>query len=480
MTVTRPSRRGAAAIALSLAAALEVGGCGASPPAGPGAAATPAPAVRRPNFVVVLTDDLDVPTTHQLPRLADLIASRGISFTRAYAPTPLCGPSRASILTGQYVHNHGVNGNEPPANGFVAFRRHEGATIATWLKAAGYRTALVGKYINAYAWGAGDAYVPPGWDEWYGHLAAIEDQRYWNYWVNDNGNVSRFGASAAEYSTDLETKRAVSFVRASAGREEPLLLYVAPQAPHTPSWYHERFGAEFRYTFAPRPPSFNEGDVRDKPSWIRQIDSLDDAAIDGVDHFQRFRLRSLRAVEEQVEAILQALAETGRLESTYLFFLSDNGLLMGQHRAVGRKNSVYEESIGIPFLVRGPGVPAGVRFDQPVLTIDLAPTLLELASVPAPDSLDGRSLAPFLRGAAPASWRTDVLIEAYGAGPSYALRTAEALYAHLDTEELELYDMRTDPWQLESRHRGADPATIDAFEKRIAQLLACRGASCRN
>ena len=451
---------------------------GSSSPAGTTPVATPAPQAARPSFVVVLADDLDVPTTLELPRLPGLLAERGLSFTRAYAAQALCAPSRASILTGQYSRSHGVLGNEPPSQGFVAFRRHEAQSLAPWLKAAGYRTALVGKYMNGYAYGAGDAYVPPGWDEWFGHLAATEDGRYYDYWVNDNGDVRRYGEQPEEYSADVETQRAVRFIRDSAGRPEPLFLLLGPQAPHVPATYASRHGADFRYAVAPRVPSFNESDVSQKPSWVRQIRPLTDADIDNADKLERFRLRSLQAVEEMVQAVIQALAETGRLERTYVVFTSDNGLLMGQHRAVAVKSNAYEESIGIPLIVRGPGVPVG-RTDAFALTVDLAPTLLELAGAPVPDSVEGRSLAPFLRGAAPASWRTDVLVENHGAGPSYTLRTSDWMYNHQDTEEIELYDMKADPYQIKNLRRQADPALLDSLESRIRALLACRGVSCR-
>ena len=457
---------------------LALAGCGGGSPAAPAPAPTPTPVARRPNIVVVLADDLDVPTTPMLPRLPDLVENKGISFTRAYATQPLCAPSRASILTGQYTHNHGVNGNEPPSNGFVLFRRHEGATLATWLKSAGYRTALVGKYMNAYAWGAGEGYIPPGWDEWYGHLAAMEDNRYWDYWVNDNGNVYRHGHAPEDYSVDLEAKRAVQFIRDAAGRPEPIFLYAAPQAPHTPSFYAERFGAEFRYAFAPRPPSFNESDVRSKPSWIRQIEYMTDQQIDDLDRWERYRLRSMRAVEDEIAGILQALVETGRIDDTYFFFLSDNGVLLGQHRAVGRKNNVYEETIGIPFMVRGPGI-VPRKVDEIVLNIDLAPTLLELAGVPIPETVDGASLVPFLRGTTPPKWRTDFIAEAYGLGPTLAIRTRDTLYTHNETEEFELYDMTKDPWQMKNLYKLAEPGAIAAWEKRIQTLSTCRGAGCR-
>jgi arylsulfatase A-like enzyme len=415
----------------------------------------------------------------ELPHLPDLLANRGLSFTRAYMAQPLCGPSRASILTGQYTHNHGVIGNEPPSQGFVALRSHEGQTIATWLKAAGYRTSLVGKYINGYAYGVDNGYIPPGWDDWYGHLAAMEDGRYFNYWVNDNGDVSRHGNAPEDYSVDVEAQRAVAFIRASAGRPEPIFLYLAPQAPHTPANYHHRFEYEFRDQTAPRVPSFNESDVGDKPSWIRQIAPLGGPEIDAADEFWVWRLRCMRAVEEEIDAVIRALTETGRLDSTYIFFTSDNGLLMGQHRAVGRKGNAYEETAHVPFYVRGPGVPVG-RIEQPVLNVDLAPTLLELAGAPVPDSVDGRSLAPFLHGTPPTSWRTDVLIENWGLGPTYALRTPDWEYIHNDTEELELYDMKADPWQMQSLHRKVDPSVLAGFEQKMLGMLACRGVSCRN
>jgi arylsulfatase A-like enzyme len=460
--------------------AVAATGCGggASSPS----AATPATGGERfvrPNIVLVVADDLDVPTALEMPRLPDLLSNRGLSFTRAYASQALCTPSRVSMLTGQYSHNHGVIDNEAPRYGFPAFRRLEPQSLAPWLKSAGYRTALVGKYLNGYAWGATNDYVPPGWDEWHGHLAAIEDGRYFNYWMNHNGQVARYGSKPEEYSADVETKLALEVVRASAGRPEPLFLLLAPQAPHTPAKYADRHGADFRYSLAPRTASFNLGNVAEKPSWVRQLPLLTANDIAWADNLQRFRLRSLRAVEEQIAEVLRALDETQRLENTYVIFTSDHGLLMGQQRAVVRKGNAYEESIGVPLVVRGPGVPAG-RTDAFASTIDLAPTLLELAGVPLPDSIDGRSLVPFLRGRPPSSWRAEVLVDNFGIGHSHTLRTAEWMLNHQDTEEFELYDMRADPSQVYNLYKKADPGLIDSLRKRLAALVACRGASCRS
>ena len=462
------------AAALSLVAA-----CGGSGPAPAPAAPSPTPTPPQPNLVVVLTDDLDFPTAPRLTRLADLVASQGLAFTHAYITQPLCAPSRASILTGQYSHNHGVTGNRAPS-GFVAFRKQEADTLATWLKAAGYRTSLVGKYINDYATGADDSYIPPGWDDWFGHLGDTEDGRYFDYSVNDNGNAVAYDSKAEDYSVDVETARAVSFIRASAGRPEPIFLYLAPESPHTPASSPGRYAYDFRDATCPRVPSFNEGrSVESKPSWIRQIGPLTSAQIDGCDTLEVHRLRSMEPVQDEIAAVRQALADTGRLDTTYLFFTSDNGLLMGQHRAVGIKGNAYEEAARVPLSVRGPGVPTGA-VDQLVLNLDLAPTLLELAGVPVPGSVDGRSLVPFLHGTPPSSWRSEALIENWANGPWWALRTPDFSYIHNSTDELELYDMKNDPYQLKNLRDTVDPSVLDGYEQRIKALFSCRGTSCRD
>jgi arylsulfatase A-like enzyme len=467
----RTDRRDARAILLLL---VTVAGGGCAAPSGPSSTATPAPTPDPPNLVLLVTDDLDVPTTEHLTGLVDLIAGQGIAFTRAYVSMPVCGPARASILTGQYPHNHGVVSNHPPLGGFPAFRRHENSTIATWLRAAGYRTSFVGKYINDYPIDSGDGYIPPGWDDWYGHLSAYEDGRYFNYWVNDNGLVRRHGDRPEDYSADVETTQAVEFIHDSAGRPEPIFLYLAPEAPHIPANYPTRHGREFRFARAPRVPSFNESDVRDKPSQVRQRAPLTEADIEWLDKLQSWRLRSMLAVEDMIRAVIQALSDTGRLDNSYVVVTSDNGLLMGQHRLVHKKRNVYEETIRVPLMVRGPGVRVGAA-SLPVQLIDLAPTLLDLAGVPVPDSVDGRSLVPFLRGTVPDSWRTDVLIEI---NDTLAIRTPDWLYAEIGNGDLELYDMRRDPYQLQSLHNDVSPTFFAGFRDRMQALLTCRGSSC--
>ncbi len=461
-------------LALTLMAAACGGG---NTPSAVPTIASPTPAAARPSIVLVLTDDLDVPTAERMPRLQQF-AQAGLSFTRFFAAEPLCAPSRASILTGQYAHNNGVRSNHLPDGGFPALRSSEAATIATWLKAAGYRTALVGKYINDYALGAGEGYIPPGWDDWHGHLSALEDGRYFNYWVNDNRDVVRHGSTPEDYSADVETQQAVDFIDAEAGKAGPIFLYLAPEAPHVPANYAERHGSEFRYEMAPRVPSFNESDVKDKPGSVRSRPPLTQAQIDQLDKLQIWRMRSLSSVEDMLDAVVQALAQTGRLETTYILFTSDNGLLMGQHRAVNQKGNFYEEAIRVPLYVHGPGVTAGTT-EALALNIDLAPTLAELAGAPIPDSVDGRSLTAFLRGKPPAAWRADAYVEFYnGPDQQYALRSAQ--WAYVDSGEIEVYDMIADPYQLSNLGRLTSQADLDAFSGRAHAYAACRGAGCRN
>jgi len=450
----------------------------ASPSAPSSPAESPSPPPPPPNIVVVVTDDLDTLTTWELPRIGELMADQGLSFAQAFVALPLCAPSRASILTGQYGHNHGVIANAHPYGGFTYFRRHENATIATWLHDAGYRTALVGKYINDFPHEAPAEYIPPGWDEWYSHLNAFEDGKYYNYFINDNGTRVWHGAAPEDYSTDDVARRAVEIIRESADRSEPLFLYIAPEAPHVPATYAARHGSEFRGAGVPRVPSFNEPDISDKP-WGIRLRPMTQAEIDWLDTLEEWRLRCMRPVEELIDGVIQALIETDRFENTFLFFTSDNGLLMGQHRVIANKRSCYEEAIRVPLIVRGPGVRPGATAAI-VSLIDLAPTFLDLAGAPIPSSVDGRSFAPLLRGTTPESWRQEILVEYYAAALTAVLRTPQWAYIENQTNEIELYDMESDPWQIESLHWDADPAQLEELHQRLQALLDCQGASCRS
>jgi arylsulfatase A-like enzyme len=462
--------------------AAGIGGCGGAAVSTP--SAVPSPPVRHPNFVFLLTDDLDVRTSDMLPRLPALIGQHGLTFTRAYVTQSLCAPSRASILTGQYPHNHRVIDNTGPDGGFSAFRRGpERATLAVWLRAAGYRTALVGKYLNGYPSAGRPDYIPPGWDEWQAQLTDLTQDRYINYFLNENGTVRGYGTKEEEYQTDVLARKATTFIEKAVNDGKPFFLYLATDAPHLPAISAPRHATMMPGTQAPRVPSFNEADVSDKPAFVRNADLLQTQDIRKLDRMETNRVRTMLSVEDMLSSVLSVLAANQILDNTYVIFTSDNGLMLGEHRLVLTKNLGYEEAIRVPLIVMGPGISAATRDDQhPVLNVDFTPTLAELAGISVPPNLDGRSFVPLLRGESVTDWRKDLLAEtiSYTGGVSATLRTADYAYTELESNERELYDMRTDPYQTASLHRRADPALLQTLSARLAQLVICRGAACRN
>jgi len=466
------------ALALVLAAA----GCARAHPA----PAPPPPPPARPNIVLIVTDDMAAEDLAHMPRVKALLADRGLTFTRAFVTDSVCTPSRASIFTGRYSHNHGTLDNVPPLGGFKKFREEgkEAATFATWLQAAGYRTALVGKYLNGYP-GSEHRYVPPGWDEWFG---LFFPEPYYDYEANHGGRLERHGDQPPDYQTDVLSARAVDFVSAPPlGERRPFLLYLAPHAPHQPDRPAPRHELAFADLRAPRPPSFDEEDVSTKPGWVRAQPRLSPEVVDRIDDLYRRRLRTLLAVDEMVDRLLRAIAARGELESTYVFLTSDNGFQLGAHRLDHGKGDAYEESIRVPLVVRGPGVPPGVR-EEPVLNIDFAPTLAELAGTTALAGVDGRSLVPLLlHGGTPPreKWRTDFLVEHWtadegGIPPYAALRSDDSLYVEYPEGERELYDLRHDPFEMRNTSATADPSLLDRLSRRLAVLKGCTGPTCRD
>jgi len=451
-------------------------------------------ASQQPNIVFIITDDQDIETLQYMPRLQALLADQGVTFTNMFVTEPQCCPSHVAILTGQYPHNNGVLNNWFPTGGWQRFLDlgGENSTLATWLQDAGYNTGRFGKYLVEYP--DDSTHVPPGWNEWrvqYGGTG-----RYFNYSLNENGTVVRYRDAPSDYSVDVLTGKVVDFIdRAEANDAQPFFVFFAPSAPHgdgvpngraTPAPRHRGM---FQGTMAPRMPSFNEADVSDKPPPIRDLLPLTEQQIAGIDVEYQTRLESLQAVDEAIERIIDTLAERGELGNTYLFFTSDNGYHLGQHRFLNGKVQIYEEDIRVPLIVRGPGVPQGVTRDHFVLNIDFAPTIVEMAGIQPGGSVDGRSLAPLL-GDDPlplARWRQDFLVEIYRRLPPLgngdeirALRTRDAVYVEYASGPRELYDLRADPYQLESLHETAPPGRLRRLSRRLWELATCAGDTCRH
>jgi N-acetylglucosamine-6-sulfatase len=291
------------------------------PPAQPDAVLAQTQAQEQPNIVFVFTDDQDAQSLKYMPTVQRELVEKGTTFENAILTLPVCCPSRATMLRGQYAHNHRIGyGLRSNAR---AFRQHglEKSTVATWLNSVGYRTALVGKYLNGYRY----HYVPFGWDKWYANVSTD----VWSECLNENGKERCYGGKHPDV---VLADKAESFVRDNKGTSAPLFLWLSFSAPHEPAPYTRQERNKFSGIHLPQPPSFNEREVSDKPAWIRRRPLLTRKQIRNHTAFYRDRLRSLQTVDRAVGSLLDALADTGRLDNTYVVFWTDNGHHIGEHR----------------------------------------------------------------------------------------------------------------------------------------------------
>jgi N-acetylglucosamine-6-sulfatase len=411
----------------------------------------------RPNIVLILTDDQrwDQIGPHWMPNVALRLAGKGVTFTNGFVSNPLCCPSRATILTGQTSGHNGVWTNEGKGvGGFRAF--DDSSTIATWLHARGYRTGLVGKYLNGYM-SKNIAYVPPGWDEWdalaLGGSHACTRGGYFDYCLAHNGLEEVHGHAAADYSTDVLGADATDFI-ASTPADQPLFLYYAPRAPHAPTTPPPRYQQACPAESLPMPPSYNEADVSDKPAYIRNIRRHSPGWIAVQQRFWTKACQTLHAVDDTVGDVLDELQRTGRLSNTLILFASDNGLLYGEHRWLG-KIVPYEESIRVPIIARYDPVTQGQASTASALVVnlDFAATFAAVAGVVPGLPQDGQSFLPLLSDPR-ASWRSRFLLEHFGGpqAPAYCgVRTrSDFVYVRYATGEEELYDLTNDPYELQN------------------------------
>ncbi len=453
----------------------------------PAPRSTAAEAPVRPNIVVVMSDDQTVESMRVMSNVNTMLGAEGTTFADNFVSFPLCCPSRTTFLTGQYGHNHTVMGNAMPQGGYEKLAPTHANTLPAWLKLAGYHTVHIGKYLNGYG-RQRPTEVPPGWDEWFGSVDP-STYRYYDYTLNENGKLVHYGTAAGDYQADVYTAKAVDAVKRLAARTEPFFLSVAYLAPHSggpresddpanlatpvPAPRHRnRFSAEPM----PRTAAFNEADVSDKPLAVRRRPLFGPARINGITEMYRQRLESILAVDEGVAAIVRALQDSGELSRTLFVYTSDNGFFHGEHRIPNGKVQHYEPSARVPLVMRGPGVPRGVRITQPSINVDLAPTLVDAANAKVGRATDGVSLLALLADRTRFVGR-DVLLET----PTYAaIHTPRFVYVEHNTGERELYDLRTDPDELASLHDNAAYAQIRSdLARRLLTLRACKAAVCR-
>lgn len=414
----------------------------------------------RPNIVFILTDDQPpLDSVQTMPFLSSRPGGHWVEFTNAFVNNPLCCPSRATILTGLNSHHHGLLTNQDARN------FNDSSTVATWLKSAGYRTGLVGKYINNWPNGR-PPWVPVGWDDWF---AFAGQEAYYNYNIYDNGTLVSHGSTAADYSTDVFAAEAESFIASST---DPFFLYLAPFAPHAPLKHVAPRHANLSIPVS-RSPNFNESDVSDKPAWVRALPYLTPAQEVDRDRNRERTFRVLRAADDAIRRVYQALETRGILDDTIIVFMTDNGYMWGEHRDAG-KGCVYEECIRTPLLIRYPWAESRIE-TRLVSNADIAPTFARLAGVFPPTPVDGRSLVPLLENTA-TSWRSRLLFQYRGGGnPSFwAIRNERWKYVELETGERELYDLQADPWEMDNLASLPEYGPVQS--QLAAELAAMRNA----
>jgi arylsulfatase A-like enzyme len=412
----------------------------------------------RTNVIVILTDDQRWDTLWSMPNVQKLLVKHGVTFQNSFVSDSLCCPSRASILTGNYAHTTGVYDNHPPFGGAPAFQKHgdERSTIATWLHKDGYDTGLFGKYLNSYAGG-----VPPGWDRW---VAFDYEPAYYPYYVFSNAPgactrkpACRLPHTVADYSTTYFGDATTRFID-TAPATKPVFAYYAPYAPHLPSFAQHKYANRFAHLPQYRPPSFNEADVSDKPPWIRALPRFDTVQSDQIYAQRQAEYQTLVTVDNEVGKIVASLRATHRLAHSVILFASDNGISWGEHRlTVASKQVPYDEALRVPLVVRYEPDTAKPSIDRHlIVNIDWAPTLAAIAGAGHPP-VEGRSFLPFLQGKTPAPpWRSQFLLEHMegnppGLTPAFCgIRSTGYMYTRYTGGYQELYDLKTDPYELQN------------------------------
>ncbi len=444
---------------------------------------------RGANIVFILTDDLSTDLVQYMPHVLKM-QQDGVTFANYFVTDSLCCPSRSSIFTGRYPHETGIFENGGPDGGYIAFRDHgyEHATFATAVSAVGYRSAILGKYLNGY--------VPvrdppaPGWTAW-----AVAGFGYpeFNYDLNQDGGVVHYGNAPADYMTDVLSRLGVRFIKETA--EAPFVLEVATFAPHAPYTPAPRDAEALPGVRAPRTPAFDAVPYA-APRWLRALPALSDADKASIDRDYRKRAQSVLAVDKMIGELQEAVASSGEASNTYFVFSSDNGYHMGEYRLMPGKMTAYDTDIHVPLIVTGPGVPSGRTIEEVVENVDLCPTFAELAGAAAPAAVSGRSLVPLLRDPDVAEWRTAALVEHRGPQksvtdpdlpaprsgnpPTYeAMRTRTSLYVHYADGDDEYHDLTADPDELRNTFMSLPGEQQESLHAALRALKTCEDAkSC--
>jgi N-acetylglucosamine-6-sulfatase len=489
--VRRTARRVFVVAALVLLAASVplVSGSPASGQADPGP--TNGTGKPRPNVVVITTDDQTMAQLEDMPKTKALIGAPGTSFANSYVSYAECCPSRATFLTGQYSHNHGVLSSGLPTGGYTKLDHTN--TLAVWLHDAGYYTSLTGKYLNGYGTDSPAEAQPPGWDNWWG-LVDPTTYSYWGYTIMQNGTPRTYGLTDADYSTNVLGQHVNDVIRERAAHpEQPFFVWYTPISPHfgknKPDSTFMAFPypeSKYRHTkdgkVIEHHADFNPADMTGKPAAIANAARLTPEQENGSDTFNRMASESLQSVDDQVESIVTTLRDTGQIDNTLIVFTSDNGYLYGEFRVSIGKSLPYEEASRVPLLIRGPGFPAGATNGRLVANIDLAPTITRATGVTPRRVADGVPLQTLANDPTAFTDRRLMLED----GPLFArityhtLRTERFKYTYWQTGERELYDFLADPYEMNNLVGKPEAGLIElAMYYRLAYMVSCAGTTCQ-
>jgi len=448
------------------------------------------PNKEKPNIIFILTDDYASNLVDFMPNLKAM-QKEGVTFGNYYVSNSLCCPSRSSIFTGMLPHNSGVRTNTKPDGGYEVYMEKGDAqrSFCIALQQNGYKTAMMGKFLNGYLPRKHEAL--PGWSDWF---VAGAGYRNFDYDINCNGRLLHFGHATEDYLTDVLSARTDSLLR--AWKAHPFFIEIATFTPHAPFIPAPRHENLFNDEKAPRTPRFNKQADSTAPDWLRKLESLDAKKIDRIDNIFRNRLRCILSIDEMLGNIRKVLNETGVSNHTYIFFSSDNGYHLGDYSMLQGKQTPFDIDIRVPLIACGPGVAKGSWQQAIVSNIDLAPTFAALAGAKLTSEPDGRDIRYLFRkeNTEKINWRNFAIIEHRrvsndpddpdrqeeqdGRLPSYtALRFHNMLYVEYETGEISCYDAEKDPYELKNIFATFSP---ELQKKLHAILLAAKNCGGKN
>lgn len=483
----------------------------------------------QPNIILVLTDDESLNLMQFMPNTNQLIGDQGAVFNNYFDNISLCCAARTSIMRGQYAHNSHVEDNSYPGGGFEQFYKlgEQNDNIATWMHDAGYDTSLMGKYLNQYPGNKNGSYpqyavpptwIPPGWGDWFVPITGAGYKEF-DYQVNDNGVIKQYGHAPKDYLVDVESARAVKYIKNHQHSSKPYFMYIATYAPHAPYTPPPRYAGTQKSLTYPQTPAFNEADVSDKPSFIASRPLLDNKQQKKITEIYQKRAEAVRGVDDLVKNVYDTLKSTGQLDNTYLVFTTDNAYHMGEHRLDPGKDTPYETDIHLPLYVRGPGIKPGTKVPEMAGNIDLAPTFATLAGARIAPFVDGQSLVPYLFGGHRSSgdrkyyllerdpsqyvgveWSQlgttneeaqDQVLPGHTTAPAppfHGVRSSDGyVYATYSDGQAEFYDLHTDPFELHNllahsssgqKLTSGQTAALNNLKTALAGLVACQTTSC--